>query len=163
MIWGWWSAYEKNLVCGTVYELHTKSLPDGKTKLTRKFLSTTPGYRASASKDQSVIALCKDTKISYRVTGQMTPAASKHKDAANRLRAARKKAIFTKELERVTTLRAAGVDPEVHMSFVSKYVGESRSSLYRKLGKSFPAPTKRGRASFWSMSKVEAYMGDSHA
>lgn len=65
---------------------------------------------------------------------------------------------YAVELERVGLARAAGLDPDVRMEFISLFLNESRANIYRKLKLGqFPEPVKRGRGSFWPMSTIEAY------
>jgi predicted DNA-binding transcriptional regulator AlpA len=64
---------------------------------------------------------------------------------------------YLRELEAISAQRAAGLDPDLKMSFIPDFVRESRPTLYRKMGKSFPPPVKRGRGSYWPMSLIEMY------
>lgn len=65
---------------------------------------------------------------------------------------------YAVELERIGLARAAGLDPDVRMEFISLFLNESRANIYRKLKLGqFPKPVKRGRGSFWPMSTIEAY------
>ena len=64
---------------------------------------------------------------------------------------------LSKQLQQLLALKRSGLDPDVRMSFISPFVGESPATLYRKMGREFPAPVKRGRGSFWALSAIEAY------
>lgn len=75
----------------------------------------------------------------------------------NRSRAVHEHHACARELERIAAHRAAGLDPDLRMEFIVDYLGESRATLYRKMGKSFPMPIKRGKGSFWPMSQIDAY------
>lgn len=65
---------------------------------------------------------------------------------------------FARELERVTTLSAKGIDPDIHMSFLHKVVGKSRSQMHKDiaLGK-FPKPIKQGHSATWKYSTLQKY------
>ncbi len=69
----------------------------------------------------------------------------------------RQLAWFDKEMARVRALQSAGSEPSVGLRFMIIYLGESRASLQRKIGKDFPKPTKRGGRNFWPLSQVDAY------
>ena len=75
----------------------------------------------------------------------------------NRSRAVHERHACARELERIAAHRASGLDPDLRMEFIVDYLGESRATLYRKMGKSFPMPIKRGKGSFWPMSQIDAY------
>ena len=64
---------------------------------------------------------------------------------------------FQRQYEVIAAQRAAGLDPDLRMSFIPAFLQESKASLYRKMGKGFPQPIKRGKGSFWPMSQIEAY------
>lgn len=67
---------------------------------------------------------------------------------------------YQRELARVRMAHAAGQDPDVRMTFIVSYVGESRAGLYAKMSatpQKFPSPIKRGRSSFWPLSVIDAY------
>ena len=64
---------------------------------------------------------------------------------------------FVRQLAILVALKASGFDPDVRMDFIAHYVGESRATLYRKMGLEFPLATKRGRSSFWPLSAIDAY------
>lgn len=67
---------------------------------------------------------------------------------------------YQRELARVRMAHAAGQDPDVRMTFIVSYVGESRAGLYAKMNatpQKFPSPIKRGRGSFWPLSVIDAY------
>lgn len=67
---------------------------------------------------------------------------------------------YAATLERIRLMRAAGMDPDLRMEFICKFLGESKANLYRKMKldpPQFPKPTRRGRASFWPLSVIEAY------
>ncbi|MDH1290431.1 hypothetical protein N5C43_04070 [Comamonas terrigena] len=67
---------------------------------------------------------------------------------------------YQQELARVRMAQAAGLDPDVRMTFIVSYVGESRASLYAKMKatpQKFPSRIKRGHGSFWPLSVIDAY------
>lgn len=67
---------------------------------------------------------------------------------------------YAATLERIRLMRAAGMAPDLRMEFICKFLGESKANLYRKMKldpPQFPKPTRRGRASFWPLSVIEAY------
>lgn len=129
--------------------------------------STPPRNELGASKN--VPALCTESKTpthpsatlttgsvagktsEFEVQKSVSPPKRDHMDA------------LMAECKVIAAQRAAGLDPDLRMAFIPIFVGESRANLYRKIGLTFPAPKKRGRGSFWSMSQIEAYMAASHA
>lgn len=176
---------KKYLVKGALYERTLSQDAEHANKWSRKLVATTPGYQPSADADQSVIAQCPKTEKSYRIVGQfkavlirdetkpmvmtgMPVNVSERKTAKvgtsvpKRCAEAidpKERALsnYKHELNRIAAQRNAGLDPQVRMSFITTYVGESKASLYRKFGYTFPLPIKRGRSSFWTMSSIEAY------
>jgi len=174
------------LVCGVAYQVisSVKRTADGKKLWVEKLFGTTPGYKALALHDQRFIAHCPTSGTRFRVIGQLkyldakravvpvnvhpvetnqaangiAIALSPHAvDAIPRGRTQRTKRAFALELEAIAAQRAAGLDPDVRLWFITAYLGESRANLYRKLGTTFPKPIKRGRSSFWPMSVIEEY------
>lgn len=177
------------LVTGTLSELRSRLDENKQHKWSRRLIATTPGYEASSANDKSVIAHCPKTGKSYRVTGlfkELKPkpivsnslplpvqAATPPKSQFDKLlhpievkvkaHDLRLRQQFQRDYEVIAAQRAAGLDPDLRMSFIPAYVGESKASLYRKMGKEFPSPTKRGKSSFWPMSKIEAYKAGNSA
>lgn len=67
---------------------------------------------------------------------------------------------YQQELARVRMAHAAGLDPDVRMTFIIPYVGESRAGLYAKMNSTpqkFPSGIKRGHSKFWPLSVIDAY------
>ncbi len=161
------------LVKGKLFELQETKDDNGKIKLVRKQVSTTPGYAENATGDESFIAVCKLTGKRYRVVGLVgdkllnpksaSSSGSKPLEAATSPQQSqiavkqRRDEKYKRVLDQIVAQRNAGLDPQIRMSFITNFVSESRASLYRKLGTSFPLPVKRGRSSFWTMSSIEAY------
>lgn len=171
------------LVTGTLAQRSMLVNASGKKKFSYTQLVSTPGYKPSADCDKKVIAWCKVAAKSYRVVGQfkkLTPkpltrsnavgqtstAASvqlagtefaRHQAAAAKDGNLRPPRSYQVHFERIFAQRAAGLDPDLRMSFIAAFLGESKANLYRKMGKEFPMPIKRGKGSFWPMSKIEAY------
>jgi predicted DNA-binding transcriptional regulator AlpA len=171
---------QRALVDGTLYRLR-ESTEKGKKRWLRKLVSTTPGYCHDV-RDYSFLAKGGISGQRFRITGKMDffPSKSVY-EQGNALEVVesffngtlqvpplqidqpiverRNASIQThkQELELIAEQIAAGFDPTVRILFVSKYLGESRATLYRKMGKSFPMPIKRGKGSFWSMSQIDAY------
>jgi len=65
-----------------------------------------------------------------------------------------------REIARVVHLRSRGEDPMVQMAYAAHHVNESAQNLYKKIAKgTFPPGTIRGgRARFWLISELDAYM-----
>lgn len=84
-------------------------------------------------------------------------ATSTHQNAPLQRTEGKAKATALPHIDAIAAQRQAGLDPDVRMSFIVTYVGESRANIYRKMGKEFPMPTKRGRGSFWPLSVIDAY------
>lgn len=155
------------IVTGKVYRLNP--LASGKKKLL--LVHVTNGYTAASSIDLRIIAI-DSAKVKYRVIGQIqyepesmnskephpfsssciSSSANKEVQHSESVRA------YLKTLEFVLTQKALGHDPYVRIDFAAEFVGESKSNLYKKIGKTFPRPVKRGRASFWLFSDVESYI-----
>lgn len=171
------------LVTGTLAERRPRTDGTGKQKWSRRLIASTPGYQESGCSDKSVVAYCPKTGKSYRVTGlfqKLNPKpivtnchsedASASIECQSQIEKSesplvvkvdgsiqRTQAAFQRELEVIAAQRAAGLDPDLRMSFIPAFLGESKASLYRKMGKEFPQPIKRGKGSFWPMSQIEAY------
>lgn len=67
---------------------------------------------------------------------------------------------YVKELRHIRQAADAGLDPDLRLDFIARYVNESRSNLYRKMNLTppqFPKPIKRGKSSFWPLSLIETY------
>lgn len=145
-----------------------------------------PGYQPDEAKDEVIV--CQDMKNErwYRFTGtlkpfnpKVPPVAAQPQPVAVRVEApepapkvpapkakgsrAVKRPVnetFGQELQRIRQSLDAGLDPDVRIDFIAKYLGESRANLYRKMKLTpaqFPNPIKRGHGSFWPFSLVEAY------
>lgn len=69
---------------------------------------------------------------------------------------------YLRMLQSIAAQREAGLDPDVCMAFITGFVNESRATLYRKMGKTFPPPLKRGYSNFWPLSQIEAYKAKSY-
>ena len=67
------------------------------------------------------------------------------------------------QFNKIAAQRDVGLDPDVTMSFITFYVNESKATLYRKMGKTFPLPIKRGKSSFWPLSQIDAYKAGNYA
>jgi predicted DNA-binding transcriptional regulator AlpA len=170
-------------VTGTLSERRPRTDGTGKLKWSRHLIASTPGYQESAYSDKSIVAHCPTTGKSYRVTGlfkKLNPkpiltnchsedvsasieCQSQNEKSESPLvvkvdgRIQRTQVAFQREFEVIAAQRAAGLDPDLRMSFIPAFLGESKASLYRKMGKGFPQPIKRGKGSFWPMSQIEAY------
>ena len=135
-----------------------------------------PGYKANALKDQIVMAWSPKGSCWNRFTGVLIPVKCSAAETECEVQSvaitptskqsgvARKKTKATnsyeEEVKRIGVARAAGLDPDVRMNFIPKYLGESRASLYAKMNatpQKFPSPIKRGRGSFWPLSVIDAY------
>lgn len=174
---------KKKLFHGKVYELRERKSAGGNRKVVRKHLSTTPGYQARPSDDKSFIANAPVGGKRYRVIGRANfpskeISTSRYSPTSEGFSISSDKAnaspciskapaahdvsnnpskVYARELQLIAAQRAAGLDPDVRMSFVVGYVGECRSNLYRKMGSTFPSPIKRGRGNFWKLSVIDAY------
>ena len=135
-----------------------------------------PGYKADVLKDQIVMAWSPKDYCWNRFTGVLISAQSSAAEVECKVLPAaiapipkqsgvtRKKTktsnSFEDEVKRIGMARDAGLDPDVRMNFIPKYLGESRSGLYAKMEKTpqeFPSPNTRGRGSFWLLSVIDAY------
>lgn len=171
------------LVTGTLEELRSCVNVYGFECWSSRLIATTPGYQASIANDEGVIAHCLKTGKTYHVKGlfeklkpkpnvtncltEQVPAAiplqpqiaiSPDPVAVKvKVRDSRTQESFQRQYEAIAAQRAAGLDPDLRMSFIPAFLGESKASLYRKMGKEFPQPIKRGKGSFWPMSQIEAY------
>ena len=140
------------LVIGSLAERRSRTDGTGKQKWSRHLTASTPGYQESAYSDKSIVAHCPTTGKSYRVTGLFKKINPKP-IVTNCL---------TEQVPAAIPLQtqiaiSAGLDPDLRMSFIPAFLQESKASLYRKMGKGFPQPIKRGKGSFWPMSQIEAY------
>lgn len=162
-----------HLVTGRLQERHRSKNAHGIVKTIYRLVSTTPGYQPSPLEDRTVDAVCPETGRHFRVTGTFqklaptTASVTQKPDDAAAITV--KKVAVTPEARRepspvyqrqcfvVAAQRAAGLDPDLRMSFITVFVNESKANLYRKMGKGFPPPIKRGKGSFWPMSQIEAY------
>jgi hypothetical protein len=173
---------QNHLVIGTLSERRPFIDGSGRKKWFCSLIETTPGYQASSTADRSVIAFCPTTGKSYRIVGLFKmltakPLMSSHPvaDASptampvgaeqaqnqppSKIQASNTRALRTHhlELDMIAAQRAAGLDPDLRMAFITVFVRESKANLYRKMGNGFPYPIKRGKGSFWPMSQIEAY------
>lgn len=149
---------------------------DARSPLKEPQMHLVPGYKADVLKDQIVMAWSPKDYCWNRFTGVLIPAQSSAVETECKVQPAvitpipkqsgvtRKKTkasnSFEDEVKRIGMARAAGLDPDVRMNFIPKYLGESRSGLYAKMEKSppeFPSANKRGRGSFWPLSVIDAY------
>lgn len=173
------------LVTGKLLQRRSFDDASGNRKWSYTKIVTTPGYQPSSTDDKKFIVSCLATGKSFRVVGlfkklnakpflltqlaaqtseavasklsgcvEQTPSQALAKSEARNQRVSRS---YQFDLERISAQRAAGFDPDLRMSFISAFLCESKANLYRKMGKEFPLPIKRGRGSFWPMSKIEAY------
>jgi predicted DNA-binding transcriptional regulator AlpA len=155
----------KAFVSGTIYRLYLipQCNPTEKARWRRKLISTTPNYQESKAHDQSFIAYSKDGNRRYRVTGKVKFLRDKQSghSSVSISKSSDKETLasadFRVALKSIAAQRDAGLDPDVRMSFIAHYLGESRANLYRKMGTTFPRPCKRGRGSYWSLSLIDAY------
>lgn len=171
------------LVNGTLSERRLFNDASVQKKWSHHLIASTPGYQESVSSDKSVVAHCPTTGKSYRVTGlfkKLNPKLIVTKYLTEQVQAAiplqsqiaispdqmavkvkvrdsHTRELFQRQYEVIAAQRAAGLDPDLRMSFIPDFLQESKASLYRKMGKGFPQPIKRGKGSFWPMSQIEAY------
>lgn len=165
---------QNHLVTGQLQERHCSKDALGMVKIVYHLVSTTPGYQPSPLRDKTVNAVCPDTGKRFRVIGSFKTLAPKfvsitHKTAdaapAIAVETVAKRPVvrsepnpaFAREYFVIAAQRAAGLDPDLRMSFIPEFLQESKANLYRKMGKGFPHPIKRGKGSFWPMSQIEAY------
>lgn len=173
------------LVTGKLSQRRPFNDASGNKKWSYTKTVTTPGYQPSFTNDKKVIAWCLATGENFRVVGLFKKLNTKP-FLLSQLEAQTSEAVVSKQsgcaeqipnqvlakfkaqnqrlslsyqfnLEKISAQRAAGFDPDLRMSFISAFLCESKANLYRKMGKEFPLPVKRGRGSFWPMSKIEAY------
>ncbi len=145
-----------------------------------------PGYQPDKNKDEVIVCQRAKSGHWYRFTGTVKPFSPKAPPAfaqpqavavrveapepapkvpapkAKGSRAAKRPVdeAFRQELQRIRQSLDAGLDPDVRIDFIAKYLGESRANLYRKMKLTppqFPNPIKRGHGSFWPFSLVETY------
>ena len=177
------------LITGTLSELRSRLDENKEHKWSRRLIATTPGYKASMANDKSVIAHCPKTGKGYRVTGlfkelKPKPIVSNSLpllaqatiplklqfdklldpiEVKVKAQDSRTQQQYQRDYEVIAAQRAAGLDPDLRMSFIPAFLGESKANLYRKMGKAFPKPVKRGKGSFWPMSQIEAYKAGNSA
>ena len=146
---------------GSLFAVTKHVAPSG-TSRTRKLVCATPGNVDLTQPSQSF--LCRDrtgTNL-FRIIGTPVPAKKSEPQPSGITppRSTRNLLTLREPVEQWTAIaqqQQAGFDPLVRMSFVTRYVGESRATLYRKMGKEFPAAIKRGRSSFWPLSVIDKY------
>ena len=173
------------LVTGKLSQRRPFNDASGNKKWSYTKTVTTPGYQPSFTNDKKVTAWCLATGENFRVVGLFKKLNAKPV-LLSQLEAQTSEAVISKksgcaeqtsnkaqpkskarnqrlslsyqfDLERISAQRAAGFDPDLRMSFISAFLCESKANLYRKMGKEFPLPVKRGRGSFWPMSEIEVY------
>lgn len=177
---------KKYLVVGKVFKRKKSVDRNGNPKWSRQLVATTPGSEAVSESTKSVIAVCNKTGASFRVIGifQEVDTSSASKDLSSTVTAsiltaapasqqsnavtvenkrAKVKQNLAQQLEELSMLRMNGFDPDMRMSLIPAFLQESKASLYRKMGKQFPHPVKRGKCSFWPMSIIEAYKSGTYA
>ena len=65
---------------------------------------------------------------------------------------------ITKEMQRIREAKEAGLNPNVRMEFVVRFLNISRATLYRRMEASqFPEPIKHGHINFWPLSVIEQF------
>lgn len=170
-----------HLVSGILYERRSYADVTGRTKWKRYKVAATPGYVSHAAAERSVVALCVNSGVAYRIVGVFQTESAPYSDAvvaravdmtaSDASLPAHEQhgihAIFDKshqvkankryDFASIVAQRQAGLDPDLRMSFIAIFLNESKANLYRKMGKGFPPPIKRGKGSFWPMSQIEAY------
>lgn len=145
-----------------------------------RLLEAAAATTTKCANEMSILATCPKTNTVYRITGifhrindarqTCAPTLITRKQDTNTAKEDSRKEVsrdpkfrerevarFHRDLSQVSAQRNEGLDPHVRMSFVSLYLSESKANLYRKMGKGFPKPIKRGHGSFWPMSQIEAY------
>jgi predicted DNA-binding transcriptional regulator AlpA len=169
------------LVSGILYERRRYADESGQKKWKRHKVATTPGYGNQADSEHSVIARCVNSGVMYRIVGVFQAEVALPIDEAVALKADttasatalaahepqcisarldkthQVKAVKRHNFASIVAQREAGLDPDLRMSFIAVFLNESKANLYRKMGKGFPPPIKRGKGSFWPMSQIEAY------
>lgn len=173
------------LVTGVLFELRKHVIEAGKERWTRQVINRTPAFESCARTDESSIVRCQKTGKNYRVVGlfkKLTPKAAvnasttesaplggnktltRKKSATDkpRVQISHLSPTYQRQLANIVSQRAAGLDPDVRMSFIAQYLQESKANLYRKMGKDFPLPIKRGKGSFWPMSQIDMYKAGKH-
>jgi predicted DNA-binding transcriptional regulator AlpA len=168
---------KKYYVSGVLSERKQKTKANGEVKWTRHDVAVTPGYvQFEKSNAKSIIVRCVKTQVTYRLTGDFrevtnanlttvataSPLLVKSEvvvNEATQLTARPSKSLrdFQSEFTKLIALKAAGGDPDMRMALITAYLQESKASLYRKKGKTFPEPIKRGRGSYWPMSLIDQY------
>nr|WP_295785762.1 hypothetical protein [Rhodoferax sp.] len=165
---------QNHLVTGRLKERHCSKNAHGMVKIFYRLVSTTPGYQSSPLTDWIVDAVCPTTGKNFRVSGKFktlapksvsvlhkaaeaTPAITVNTVAKSPVVRSEPNPAFAREYFIIAAQRAAGLDPDLRMSFITVFLNESKANLYRKMGKAFPQPIKRGKSSFWPMSQIEAY------
>lgn len=151
---------------GEVFRLEKRDTVDG-TTWKKKKLHATPGFTNTTPVAFSFRCQGVTGKHTYRIncTPIVPPSANSKADKTPSkkrktlvLQAPKgKKRSLASQVDAIAAQRQAGLDPDVRMSFIVTYVGESRANLYKKMGQDFPMPTKRGRGSFWPLSVIDAY------
>ena len=88
----------------------------------------------------------------------MQPATGGVASRSTATRSDRRARAYLADLDRICAQRDHGLDPLVRMDFIAQHIGESRSTIYRRIKDGrFPAPVKRGSISLWVFSEVECY------
>jgi len=147
--------------------IHKPKVSNDGPKTVRKWFRATKGFTNMTPAAECFACRGSQTGRSFwvNVVPVPTPANRTKKDKAHsKYRKERvpqtqegAKGTSSSHLDAIAAQQKAGLDPDVRMSFIVTYVGESRANIYRKMGKEFPMPTKRGRGSFWPLSVIDAY------
>jgi predicted DNA-binding transcriptional regulator AlpA len=168
------------LVTGTLSERRPFNDASVQKKWSFILIATTPGYQPSQAVDKTLDAVCPETGRHFLVTGSFKTVVKKSSSidyqqthtmpivgscqmlkssvSTKGISADRNLSYtFSRQLTVIAAQRAAGLDPDLRMSFIPDFLQESKATLYRKMGKGFPYPIKRGKGSFWPMSQIEAY------
>lgn len=151
-------------VRGTSFSVRTVVDEEGGVRYIRSKRAISPGYIRGENDTVSILSRSDDRTI-IRVLGNVENSSVvkvSMKIAPARCSAQEKDLTkireFDEELAYAVAQRDKGLDPDVRLSFVCRYVGESIPTIYRKIKlDQFPAPVKRGRSSFWTLSSIDAY------
>ena len=97
------------------------------------------------------------TAASQPTTPKPTPALIPKK-TASASQASGKHLAIAKEMQRIREAKEAGLDPNVRMEFVERFLNISRATLYRRMDAlQFPKPIKHGHINFWPLSVIEQF------
>lgn len=97
------------------------------------------------------------TTASQPITPKPTPALIPKKTAsASKIEG--KNLAIAKEMQRICEAKEAGLDPNVRMEFMERFLSISRATIYRWMDASqFPKPIKHGHVNFWPLSVIEQF------